>query len=425
MPISSSVKFFRHTDPDAPQLTGAAGKMADILNACLVSGYNVTSVDSITRVDALVTVTIDAGHNFEKNIVIEISGADQSEYNGHHRVTAVTSTTLEYELENTETPATPATGTIECKIAPAGWERSFVSVDNYRMAFKSISAEATGFYLYIDDSNVINRVAQVKGYESMVDIDTGTNPFPYNNDDTNYYYWHKSNDDSTNRNWALIADDSLFYFFFNKDSGTDRPAVTIFGDIISYLPSDPYSCVIAGHSKSDDDKYGTMAFSFPFNFSAGAEIIISGFDIARNYLATAPGKLIGVYDGHKSTYGGNYGSRTCSDVLGGSGVFYPSPITGAAHIIKPSGISEVCAGQNLLRGTHPGLYAPLHYRPWDSYDYELVQGSGDLDGKIFMSLPIVNGAFRMTSGENLDHDGVYYGYPHRGQILVDIIGPWR
>lgn len=69
------------------------------------------SVDSITRIDSTVTVTISGGHSFSLDSWVFIEGAEQDQYNDLQQITAITATTFEYELIGT-LPATPATGTI-------------------------------------------------------------------------------------------------------------------------------------------------------------------------------------------------------------------------------------------------------------------------------------------------------------------------
>lgn len=69
------------------------------------------SVDSVTRVDSTVTVSIPGGHSFPLDSWVFMEGAEQEQYNNLHQITAITATTFEYELVGT-LPATPATGTI-------------------------------------------------------------------------------------------------------------------------------------------------------------------------------------------------------------------------------------------------------------------------------------------------------------------------
>jgi hypothetical protein len=87
----TAVKYFTNFMEGAPQLTNAWGCMVDLLDACLVNGFNLKPITSITSANGTATVTIQAGHLFQVNQVILIAGADQAEYNGEKRVLSVTS----------------------------------------------------------------------------------------------------------------------------------------------------------------------------------------------------------------------------------------------------------------------------------------------------------------------------------------------
>ena len=66
------------------------------------------------------------------------------------------------------------------------------------------------------------------------------------------------------------------------------------------------------------------------------------------------------------------------------------------------------------------MYSPYHDRPYSRTEPELVQGTGDLADRRFLSLPFAGGVLKMTAGTST------YGNGHRyGQALIDIIGPWR
>ncbi len=67
------------------------------------------SVSSITRSGSTVTVTSN-GHGYSNGNIIQISGADQPEYNGFFVISNVTTNTYTYTIAGT--PVSPATGTI-------------------------------------------------------------------------------------------------------------------------------------------------------------------------------------------------------------------------------------------------------------------------------------------------------------------------
>jgi len=81
-----------------------------------ISGTTLTGIpggqdSTITRSGTTATVTTTGSHGFATNDVVTIQGAEQSEYNGSHKITVTGSTTFTYTIAGS--PATPATGTIK------------------------------------------------------------------------------------------------------------------------------------------------------------------------------------------------------------------------------------------------------------------------------------------------------------------------
>jgi len=68
------------------------------------------SILSITRSGSTVTVKTSSGHNFATNLEVTISGAVETDYNGVFPITVTDTDEFTYEI--TETPTTPATGTL-------------------------------------------------------------------------------------------------------------------------------------------------------------------------------------------------------------------------------------------------------------------------------------------------------------------------
>ena len=68
------------------------------------------AVTSITRTSTTATVTTTAAHGWKTFDLIQISGANQAEYNGNHRITVTGATTFTFVVD--VGAVTPATGTI-------------------------------------------------------------------------------------------------------------------------------------------------------------------------------------------------------------------------------------------------------------------------------------------------------------------------
>lgn len=71
--------------------------------------FPIAIVVTVTRTGAVATATYTA-HGLAVGDVVHVYGADQSAYNGHQTITAVTANTFSWAVSGS--PATPATGTI-------------------------------------------------------------------------------------------------------------------------------------------------------------------------------------------------------------------------------------------------------------------------------------------------------------------------
>lgn len=82
------------------------------LSVCQTSVPVEQDITSITRVGTTATVTTTGDHSIGDGQFVVIRDADQAEYNGTFQVTVTGADTFTYEV--TGSPATPATGTIDC-----------------------------------------------------------------------------------------------------------------------------------------------------------------------------------------------------------------------------------------------------------------------------------------------------------------------
>ena len=115
-----TVKYFNSGMTGAPQISNNWGDLVTMLDACLVNGFALKAIDSLTFADGVATASITAGHAYLRDQVVLIAGADQPEYNGLFRVISTTTTTFTYAVTGTPvTPATTATS-ISAKVAQPG-----------------------------------------------------------------------------------------------------------------------------------------------------------------------------------------------------------------------------------------------------------------------------------------------------------------
>lgn len=353
--MGTTVKRFQSTDIGAPNtLTNVAGKMIEVLDAVLVNGYNSGSVTSITRSGTTATATRTT-HGFLLDDVILNAGANETEYNGLFRVTAVTTNT--YTFEVTGTPATPATGTLTSKKASAGWTKEFSGTN------KAVYRPPAGNRLYLrirDDGTVYGYAS---GFETMSDVDTGTGQFFHTTEATSY--WHKSSS-STPSPWDIVVTDRHLYFWVAPTGTVGSAIVHVFADLKSHKSGDAYATLlISGGSTS-----GSSANRL-YVLNADSRSAVDMHILARSYTQV----------GGKVTLGKSADPRYIgASNMGAGGITYPNPVDGGLYI-APITIGETVA--NLVRGTLPGCWSPLHSRPVPHAS--IVDGSGEYLGKKFLA----------------------------------------
>lgn len=244
------VKVFSSDMAGAPTISDAPGTLIATLDACLINGFGLQTVDSITRAGSTATATINGGHLRKVDDIVLIAGANQSEYNGEAKITSVTSTTFSWEIAGT--PSSPATGVISCKIAPVGrWSKEFTGTN--LAAYRSTDIGATGHYFRIDDSmaSAANTWAFLRGHTSMTNINTGVNAFPLSGQLTNGVAIRKTGILGAKK-WVLIADGRFFYLFTEWSPAVypGQYGVAFAGDIVSRRASDAYSSIVGGDSST-------------------------------------------------------------------------------------------------------------------------------------------------------------------------------
>lgn len=358
----------------APVLNGAAGSVTALLDACLVNGWALPSITSITRSGATATVLFSATHNITYPTRITISGCTEVDYNGSFVVTASSTTEVTYTVANS--PATPATGTPAASVTTPGWSKTYTGTN------LGVYRAGTGVrhYLRVDDA-ATNIYFGVRGYETMTDVNTGTNPFPTVAQVSTPYMFKSSTTDTVARPWIIIASEKYFYFYVARaltppqtfaDSTTYQPAM-FFGEIDSYLPGDGYhsALIFANTSATAATQLGGASES---------NISITGHYIARAYTQVA-----GAVNMSKWATAKDANSLTN---LGTAGATYPDPVTGGI-MMTPVYVHETSA---IERGAMPAMYNPCHNLPGNPAD--VFAGKGSLSGRRFLLLDLGSGTTR-------------------------------
>lgn len=247
--MSTTVKHFHSDMPGAPVLSGTAGALLGVLDACLVNGWGAAAVDSITIAGGVATVTRAAGHPFEPDMVAEIAGATVTggSINGLQKVLSATGTSWTFDA--TGITSQTATGSPTQKVAALGWTKPFSGTN--LGAYRAPDVDGTRFFLRVDDTGTNN--ARTVGYETMSDVNTGTGLFPTNGQASGGLHWTKSSAASAAaRRWTLVGNGKVFYLVVNWQDNTSTPQsfVAGFGDVLPEGGTDAYRGFLHGSNTS-------------------------------------------------------------------------------------------------------------------------------------------------------------------------------
>lgn len=240
----TSVKWFHSDMPGAPVLRGEPGALIELLDACLISGFDPRTPDSITVAGEVATVTLSGGNPYDKHAVVAITGASVAALNAEWRI--ATSSAAAFTFACPGIPDGGATGAT-IKRAAAGWGKPHS--DTQKAVYRSLHPLASGVCLRIDDSDA--RYPRVRGYEDMTGIDVGTNPFPtFAQHPADQYWWGKSDTASAAaRPWTLVADGLYLWYlpawFYVADS---PPPLHRFGDFRGFDPSTTHPVLISAYN---------------------------------------------------------------------------------------------------------------------------------------------------------------------------------
>lgn len=336
------VKWFRNGMTGAPVLNGVVGSLIAVLDACLINGFNLVTLDSLAVAGNVLTGT-KAGHGFEIDQVI-VTSANEAALIGEWTVTAVTSSTFTAAAAGVANVA--GTGTLTAKAAPLGWQKVFTGTN--KAVYRSTDVTGSRMYLRVDDTAA--QVSRVRGYEAMTDIDTGTGPFPTDIQISGGGYWGKSDAaNATANNWALFGNSNVFFsqrrYGTSQASGTDTSvALDMFGDFPSLKPGDAYNCLLScTSSQAQAIAPGYSALSL---LSGTATVNLLYGARSHTQIGTAISNLALSSNGMGLTVIGiSSGAPSLTAA-------YPSPLTNGLFMQKPC----MAEGNNVRCLEMPGLF---------------------------------------------------------------------
>ncbi|WP_454752063.1 hypothetical protein [Cupriavidus necator] len=374
-----------------PVMSGQAGALIGVLDACLLNGYGLKTVDSIVVGGGVATLTINSGHSFEVGSTALIAGATPSGLNGDKKVLTATTTAVTFDATGISNQT--ATGSITAKVSPLGWSKAFSGTN--LAAYASTDPGAYGMYLRVDDADPQN--ARVVGYEAMIDINTGSGAFPTGAQLSGGQYAGKSfQSNSTARNWILVGDERLFYLWVEANAAF-AGLMWGFGDLLAYNSADLWCATLSAQNSSQ------VAYAGQYS----AECLSYSNATAQPYMPRAsygqPGSVktsrIGGMSWAAAGASGSTGYTTSS-------LKFPNNADNAL-LLTP--VYMVSSAQQGMRGRYPGYY----HCPQD-----LTQ-SGINHRDRHPSLVDLPG----RTGMVLRHGGPAFG--PGAYSVIDITGPWR
>jgi hypothetical protein len=384
----SSVKYFHSGLPGAPVLSGSAGALVGVLDACLVNGFGLGALDSLTVTSGVATAVRSAGHSFEQDTVALISGATPPELNGQKKVLSVTVNS--YTFDATGVADGVATGTIEHRLAPAGWEIAHTGT-NLR-AYRSIDPASTFMFLRVDDTGATN--ARVVGYETMANVNDATGKaFPTAAQISGGGFWGKSNAaDATARPWIVFADSRAFYLAVQW-SGVVGFSTQTFGDFTELKSPDAYACSLStvnasivgfapGSSGNDIAYVNNVTLADSSFIARGVSGLGAAVKNLRFAVSIIGGNQQGVFSGANNT----------------NAAFYPNPADNGLYLSE-MGLWD----NNSFRGKIPGAYyVPQNVGTAVFVNRERLTGVTGYPGRAFRA--VLNAS---------------------GLMFFDVTGPWR
>jgi len=250
----------------------------------------------------------------------------------------------------------------------AGWTRPYydatIDTDSPAGAFRQAAGNQMYCRIYDDASGDAAQIANIRGFETMSDIDTGTGPFPDNVSEPTFWYTLSFHDGSgLARPWKVIADDRTAYVFIDL-ANTFTYHSFGFGDTYSYVASDGYRTGLFGGSDGFVSSSGFGELTALLSSKSRAHVM------ARNYLGAAGAVNVGIH--------GDVIKQTGTPLIGR--LPYPHPPDNKIWL-SPIYIHETA--QPSIRGKLRGLWQWLH--PTGAIaDGDVFSGTGALAGKTFL-----------------------------------------
>ena len=399
--MSTDIKYFTYTNNNAPIVANVYGSIITLLDACLINGFIVGSVSSLTVSGTIATVVFSQPHNLLQYQVIRIFGANEIEFNKEHRILSIiNTTTITFDLKTTPS-VTTATGTITASLPPLGWEKPFSSTNvngGGKAAYRSKNTllPSRPFLRVIDELDpaytaTYAKYAKVGIVEDMTGIDTMLGvQAPYDSASPNknwvgtgsgtsgvngwarWYYaangpvsnglTNSQTPDVGNRQWILVGNGDYFYILPttmvpSAPVSTQHASAYGFGAFKSLLNADNSCTFLQSHLT-----LGNNGAYVDANFSLVSSSASSSLLLLRDYAQSA-----------------NYKTANCLSLnsdMAGSGV---NNVIGASTLTNTAPFAPVFIKEDttkVLRGQLKNIFWLFQQKPYSNF--QVIEKDGAL-----------------------------------------------
>lgn len=402
-PVDTSVKIYHSGMVGAPAASGVLGSLPAILDACLVDGWGSRAITGITVAGGIATVSYaSAAPPWEADAVVEIAGVtgDKAALNGEQKVLSAGPLSTTFATAVADGAASLSSATI--KLKSAGWSRLYAGTN--RAVYKSGDVAATGMLCRVDHNSVGAR-AEIRGYESMTDVDTGTNRFPSAAQNTGGLWMHTNFQNAASTNpWLLVADGRMFFLgiapYASNNANQYNMRVMCFGDFLPDKSPDPYAAMLCAPSDSATAPAGNI-------HRTSTEFVSSLFSAApRDY--TGVGTSVGLA---RLLHGLLLNDYVSGDDSSFGNVYPNNPNNGL--LLSRLGLHSGASTTFWRRGMVPGMYFMMQNSRAAFQTLDKLPGNGALAGRKIMAMKLGLGTTAMPNAGEGD------------TLWFDITGPWR
>jgi len=398
MAIDTPVKWYTSSMAGIPEWGAtndntAPGKLVPVLDAVMVDGFGLVTIDNLSVANNVATATRSAGMPFFPDQVIAVAGASPAALNGEWRVVAVTGSTLTFTTSGISNQT--ATGTITIKTAPLGWELVFS--DTNRRVYRSKSDKSPrSFYRFNDQTSGTVYTTPLGAFTSMSSIDSGTGQWYTEVPSTSQYGIARSYEDLT---YTIVGDDRTVHIHNRyRHLYSTLFDIQSFGDFFSFAPVDSENEVVACGAG-----YNQSSPAYVYNLLNATTYSPTGYAQYQRRIRRGTNGVFGA-----RVYGGTYVGQVLS---GESGIVFPNGV-GNSLILAETLIREEDNGSH-VRGKMRGMYNILNSLPLPLQTaMQVVSGVTGLENRKV-------GVFRLYANKSCTSQTFV-----SGQAAIDITGPW-